>query len=154
MLPAFPRDIFLNALLASRKVHSVLGFIVSLCLLAVFLELHFPEEKQHRTISADGWWRRGASIAERQKLDRGAWQSHSGNVVCRVSSNSESLLALSSVKLTREAAGGRNLVRSGAVLGGVGDVRTGTYVHVLSDCSCHGAVLSSASKEINLLICF
>lgn len=55
MLPAFPRDIFLNALLASRKVHSGLGFIVSLCLLAVFLELHFPEEKQHRTISADGW---------------------------------------------------------------------------------------------------
>lgn len=58
MLPTFPRDIFLNALLASRKVHSVhsvLGFIVSLCLLAVFLELHFPEEKQHRTISADGW---------------------------------------------------------------------------------------------------
>lgn len=54
-------------------------------------------------------------------------------MVCRVSSNSESLLALSSVKWTREAAAGeRNLVLSGAVLGGVGDVRTGTYVHVLS----------------------
>lgn len=70
-------------------------------------------------------------------------------------SNSESLLALSSVKWTREAAaGGRNLVLSDAVLGGVGGDRTETCVHVLSDCSCHGAVLSSASKEINLLICF
>lgn len=47
MIDAFPLcpETFLNALLASRKVHSVLGFTVSLCPLTVFLELHFPEEK-------------------------------------------------------------------------------------------------------------
>lgn len=65
----------MNALLASRKVHSVLEFIVSLCPLTVFLELHFQKRSSTEPfLLMAGEGGAGTSIAERQRLAQGAWQ--------------------------------------------------------------------------------
>lgn len=71
-----PKTYFWMLLLASCEIHSVLCNILDLyiyvyiffCLLTIFPELHFPKEKHHRIIFADGWWRRHSSIAERGEI--------------------------------------------------------------------------------------